>query len=177
MLKSREFFTPERSWQSRRRLSGRASRTGRSPPIIHAYRAMVGASGHHAQDPFLLLALVGAATRMLRLHTSIIVVPYRNPFITAVFTGGRTVLGLGAGYLKGEYIALGGTARRGAGTGGDSEAKFGRSARRHHAQRRRPGHGPGAGLTAPIRNRSGKRGKGDLREVVMSQPDLFRSPA
>ena len=72
------------------------------------------AGGHHAQDPFVMLALVAAATRTLRLHTGILVLPYRNPFITAravatldVFSGGRVTLGLGAGYLKGEYHALG----------------------------------------------------------------------
>jgi len=72
------------------------------------------AGGHHAQDPFVILALVAAATRKLRLQTGILVLPYRNPFITAravatldVFSGGRVALGLGAGYLKGEYLALG----------------------------------------------------------------------
>ncbi len=72
------------------------------------------AGGHHAQDPFVMLALVAAATRTLRLHTGILVLPYRNPFITAravatldVFSAGRVSLGVGAGYLKGEYHALG----------------------------------------------------------------------
>ena len=72
------------------------------------------AGGHHAQDPFVLLSLVAAATTRLRLQTGILVLPYRNPFITArsvatldVFSGGRVTLGLGAGYLKGEYFALG----------------------------------------------------------------------
>jgi len=70
--------------------------------------------GHHAQDPFVILSLLAAATRKLRLQTGILVLPYRNPFITAravatldVFSGGRVTLGLGAGYLKGEYYALG----------------------------------------------------------------------
>ena len=70
--------------------------------------------GHHAQDPFVLLAFVAAATRKLRLQTGILVLPYRNPFITAravatldVFSGGRVTLGVGTGYLKGEYKALG----------------------------------------------------------------------
>src|SRR5271154_5284103 len=35
--------------------------------------------GHHAQDPFVLLALVAAVTRTLRLQTHILVLPYRNP--------------------------------------------------------------------------------------------------
>ena len=70
--------------------------------------------GHHAQDPFVLLSLLAAVTSKLRLQTGILVLPYRNPFITAravatldVFSGGRVTLGLGAGYLKGEYYALG----------------------------------------------------------------------
>jgi probable F420-dependent oxidoreductase len=72
------------------------------------------AGGHHAQDPFVLLSLVAAATSKLRLNTGILVLPYRNPFITAravatldVFSGGRVTLGVGAGYLKGEYRTLG----------------------------------------------------------------------
>jgi len=70
--------------------------------------------GHYAQDPFVMLSFVAAATRKLRLQTGILVLPYRNPFITArsvatldVFSGGRVTLGLGAGYLKGEYFTLG----------------------------------------------------------------------
>ena len=72
------------------------------------------AGGHHAQDPFVMLTLVASATRIIRLQTGILVLPYRNPFITAravatldVFSGGRVTLGVGAGYLKGEYRALG----------------------------------------------------------------------
>ena len=72
------------------------------------------AGGHHAQDPFVLLSFVAAATQSLRIQTGILVLPYRNPFITAracatldVFSRGRLSLGIGAGYLKGEYKALG----------------------------------------------------------------------
>ena len=72
------------------------------------------AGGHHAQDPFVILTFVAAATRNLRLQTGILVLPYRNPFITAravatldFVSGGRVTLGVGAGYLKGEYKALG----------------------------------------------------------------------
>jgi len=70
--------------------------------------------GHHAQDPFVVLTMLAATTRKLRLQTGILVLPYRNPFITAravatldVFSGGRVTLGVGAGYMKGEYHALG----------------------------------------------------------------------
>ena len=72
------------------------------------------AGGHYAQDPFVMLALVAATTRRLRLQTGILVLPYRNPFIAAravatldVFSGGRVTLGVGTGYLKSEYYALG----------------------------------------------------------------------
>lgn len=72
------------------------------------------AGGHDAQDPFVMLSMVAAVTKTLRLQTGIIVATYRNPFITAraassldVFSGGRLTLGMGAGYLKGEYYALG----------------------------------------------------------------------
>ena len=70
--------------------------------------------GHDAQDPFVMLSLVAAVTTTLRLQTGILVLPYRNPFVVAraaatldVFSNGRLTLGLGAGYLKGEYGALG----------------------------------------------------------------------
>lgn len=70
--------------------------------------------GHYAQDPFVVLAMAAAVTTRLKLQTNIIVLPYRNPFITAraiasfdAFTNGRFICGLGAGYLKGEYKALG----------------------------------------------------------------------
>jgi probable F420-dependent oxidoreductase len=70
--------------------------------------------GHYAQDPFVMLSLIGAVTTTLRLQTNILVLPYRNPFITAravstldAFSDGRVVLGMGAGYLKGEFKALG----------------------------------------------------------------------
>lgn len=72
------------------------------------------AGGHHAQDPFVMLAFLAAATKNIMLQTGILVLPYRNPFLTVravntldVLSGGRVLLGLGAGYLKGEYKALG----------------------------------------------------------------------
>ena len=48
------------------------------------------------------------------LHTNILVMAYRNPFLTAkaaatlqVLSGGRLILGAGAGYQKAEFDALG----------------------------------------------------------------------
>ena len=70
--------------------------------------------GHHAQAPFVMLALLAAVTKTIRLQTGILVLPYRNPFIVARdvatldrYSNGRVSLSFGAGYLKGEYRALG----------------------------------------------------------------------
>ena len=72
------------------------------------------ANGHHALDPFVSLSAAAMVTRHLRLHTNLIVLPYRNPFLTAksiasldALSGGRVIMGIGAGYLEGEYAALG----------------------------------------------------------------------
>lgn len=72
------------------------------------------AGGHHAQGPFVMLAMLAARTTTLRLQTGILVLPYRNPFGVArdiatldCFSGGRVTLSVGAGYLKGEYRAMG----------------------------------------------------------------------
>jgi probable F420-dependent oxidoreductase len=70
--------------------------------------------GHHALDPFVALSFAAAATSRLRLQTHILVLPYRNPFLAAkaiasldVLSGGRVIVGAAAGYLKGEFAALG----------------------------------------------------------------------
>lgn len=70
--------------------------------------------GHDALEPFSAFAFVAAATTKLRLHTNIVVMAYRNPFLTAkaaatvqVLSGGRLILGVGAGYQKSEFEALG----------------------------------------------------------------------
>jgi probable F420-dependent oxidoreductase len=70
--------------------------------------------GHHSFDPFVLLAAAGAVTSRIKLLTYLAVLPYRNPFMftkTATsldaVSDGRLILGVGVGYLKGEFEALG----------------------------------------------------------------------
>src|SRR5690606_5897594 len=70
--------------------------------------------GHQSVDPFVALAFAAAATTRLRLLTYLAVVPYRNPFLLAKasatldrMSGGRFVLGVGSGYHKTEFFALG----------------------------------------------------------------------
>ena len=70
--------------------------------------------GHDALDPFVGLSFCAAATSSISLLTNLTVLPYRNPLLLAktvasldVLAGGRVILGIGTGYLKGEYKALG----------------------------------------------------------------------
>ncbi|MEM7002766.1 MAG: LLM class F420-dependent oxidoreductase [Pseudomonadota bacterium] len=73
-------------------------------------------------DPLIWLAYVAAAAPTLRLGTCILIVPQRNPLVLAkelatldVLSNGRVELGLGVGWLKEEFDALGVPwARRGA---------------------------------------------------------------
>jgi len=70
--------------------------------------------GHDALDPFVAMGFAAARTTTLQLIPNIVVLPYRNPFIVAkagatldLLSGGRFTLAVGAGYLKGEFAALG----------------------------------------------------------------------
>ncbi|MEE4283313.1 MAG: LLM class F420-dependent oxidoreductase, partial [Pseudomonadales bacterium] len=73
-------------------------------------------------DPLIWLAYVAAAAPTLQLGTCILIVPQRNPLVLAKelatldqLSGGRVELGLGVGWLKEEFDALGiEWARRGA---------------------------------------------------------------
>jgi alkanesulfonate monooxygenase SsuD/methylene tetrahydromethanopterin reductase-like flavin-dependent oxidoreductase (luciferase family) len=66
-----------------------------------------------ALETFSILGVVAGATERLRLVTSVLVLPYRNPVLTAkmvasldVLSGGRVTLGVGAGWLQEEFEAL-----------------------------------------------------------------------
>jgi probable F420-dependent oxidoreductase len=74
----------------------------------------VAEGGHHALDPLVTLAVAAAATSRIGLHTNVFVAGYRNPFLAAkgvatldALSGGRVILGVAAGYLEGEFEALG----------------------------------------------------------------------
>jgi probable F420-dependent oxidoreductase len=65
-------------------------------------------------DPFVGLALAAGVTRRIKLGTGICLLPEREPLVTAkmiatldVVSGGRVVLGVGAGWLKEETEATG----------------------------------------------------------------------
>ena len=70
--------------------------------------------GHDAVDPFVAMGYAAARTSTLRLIPNIVVLPYRNPFVVAksgatldLLSDGRFILGVGVGYLKREFAALG----------------------------------------------------------------------
>jgi probable F420-dependent oxidoreductase len=74
----------------------------------------LSAGGHQTLDPFVALGHVAAVTARLRLLTYLAVVPYRNPNLLAKaaasvdkLSGGRFILGVGTGYHKAEFFALG----------------------------------------------------------------------
>lgn len=75
-------------------------------------------------DPLIWLAYVAAAAPTLRLGTCILILPQRNPLVLAKeiatldhLSGGRVELGIGVGWLREEFDALGVPwARRGART-------------------------------------------------------------
>lgn len=64
-------------------------------------------------EPLALLAWLASATTSVTLGTSVLILPYRDPVFTAkslasvdVLSGGRVVLGVGAGWLEKEFEAL-----------------------------------------------------------------------
>ena len=70
-------------------------------------------------EPLVLLSYIAARTRTVRLGTSVIVLPMRNPFALAKqvatldhLSAGRTVLGLGVGYSEEEFRNVGADYRR-----------------------------------------------------------------
>jgi probable F420-dependent oxidoreductase len=74
----------------------------------------LAAGGHQSLDPFVALGGAATVTTRLRLLTYLTVIPYRNPLLLAKsaasvdrLSNGRFILGAGAGYLKGEFAALG----------------------------------------------------------------------
>jgi len=65
-------------------------------------------------DPFMLLSSIAAGTSRIIVGTSVIILPYRNPLVTAkmaatldVLSGGRLVFGVGPGWMREEFEALG----------------------------------------------------------------------
>ncbi len=93
--------------------------------VPHAYRSRYpysptgrmgsGLEDFPIPDPLIWLAYVAGATRTLKLGTAILILPQRNPVVTAkavatldhLAGGGRVLLGVGVGWLAEEFATLG----------------------------------------------------------------------
>ena len=85
-----------------------------SPYPYNPERKMVGAADGDCLEQLVLMAYLAAATTKIRLLTSVIVVPHRNPVHTAkalatidVLSQGRVTVGCGAGWMDEEFKAIG----------------------------------------------------------------------
>jgi probable F420-dependent oxidoreductase len=72
-----------------------------------------GGSRQDYLEPLVLMGWLLAATRRIRVGTSVLVVPYRNPVVTAkqlatldACSGGRVIVGCGVGWWPEEFQAL-----------------------------------------------------------------------
>ena len=72
-------------------------------------------SYRHFIDPFVALARASGVTRRIKLGTGIVLVPERHPLVLAkeistldLFSGGRFLFGIGAGWLREETELMGG---------------------------------------------------------------------
>jgi len=82
----------------------------------YPYSATGKIAGDWAQgylEPLALMSYLAGATSKIRLGTSVLIIPYRNPVFTAktlatldVLSGGRLILGAGVGWMKEEFEAL-----------------------------------------------------------------------
>lgn len=77
-------------------------------------RERAAAMGTTWYDTVATLGFLAAATRSVRLLSHVFVLPYRHPLLSAkafatldALSGGRVILGVGAGHLEGEFAALG----------------------------------------------------------------------
>lgn len=76
--------------------------------------AYVDRFGAGIYDPLITLSVLAGATSRVLLGTTVLIVPYRNPVLTAkmiasldALSGGRVVLGIGAGWVPEESAMLG----------------------------------------------------------------------
>lgn len=70
--------------------------------------------GHNTLDPIAALSFMAGVTSSIRVMTNLYVLPFHNPYAAAkalgsldIVSGGRLIAGVGAGYLRAEFAALG----------------------------------------------------------------------
>ncbi len=85
-----------------------------SPYPYNAAGKMIGAADGDCFEQLAVLAYLAAATKKIRLLTSVMVAPHRAPVFTAkalatidVLSNGRVDVGIGAGWMEEEFQAIG----------------------------------------------------------------------
>lgn len=83
-------------------------------PYSRSGKMAGGLEDFDVADPLVWLAFLAAVTETVRLGTGVVILPQRNPLILAkeaagldLLSGGRLILGIGAGWLAEEFAALG----------------------------------------------------------------------
>jgi probable F420-dependent oxidoreductase len=89
------------------------SYTASSYPVVDRPAGTVVRSEEPVFDPLAVMGWIGGRTQRVKLGLSVLVVPYRNPVVTAKFfasldvlTEGRIVIGAGVGVMEEEFAAL-----------------------------------------------------------------------
>jgi probable F420-dependent oxidoreductase len=87
---------------------------GSSYPYADSGKMAGGNDAIPLPDPLIWMAYVAAATKRIKLATGIMILPQHNPVVVAKqvatldhMSGGRVLLGIGVGWLKEEFEALG----------------------------------------------------------------------
>lgn len=83
-------------------------------PYAQSRRMGDGSENIELPDPLIYMAYLASVTKTIRLATGILIVPQRNPLVTAKqlatldqLSGGRIDLGIGVGWLEEEFKAIG----------------------------------------------------------------------
>ena len=89
-------------------------RTIKSPYPYTETGEFPGSGSGESMEQLTLLSFLAGQTSKVRLVTSVIIVPHRNPLVAAkalatldVLSGGRLVVGVGVGWMREEFEALG----------------------------------------------------------------------
>jgi probable F420-dependent oxidoreductase len=111
-------FRQVASAEAIRRVAQRAERLGYDGIWVSDHIVMPtsaeGRFGSVFYEPLTVLGFAAACTSRIRLGTTVIILPYRNPVVTAkalatldVLSEGRVTAGVGVGWTEDEFVALG----------------------------------------------------------------------
>jgi probable F420-dependent oxidoreductase len=96
----------------------RAEALGYDAVLLNDHLIMKGApevvaSWGNVYEPLTTMAYLAGKTERIKLATSVLILPHRNPILTAKtvatvdqFSNGRVILGVGAGWVESEFAAL-----------------------------------------------------------------------